>query len=55
MRTTRIAHRAGKLDEVARDLVARRPDALGLDLGAGPAAHSTAWSRRGTTVLHDRC
>src|SRR5919106_2550243 len=30
-----IAHRAKKLDEVARDFIARHPDAVGLDLGAG--------------------
>ena len=30
-----IAHRAKKLDEVARKFVARHPDAVGLDLGAG--------------------
>ncbi len=30
-----IAHRARKLDEVARGFLARHPDAVGLDLGAG--------------------
>lgn len=30
-----IAHRAKKLDEVAQEFVARHPDAVGLDLGAG--------------------
>jgi O-methyltransferase involved in polyketide biosynthesis len=30
-----IAHRAKKLDEVAKGFVARHPDAVGLDLGAG--------------------
>jgi O-methyltransferase involved in polyketide biosynthesis len=30
-----IAHRARKLDEVARSFVTRHPDAVGLDLGAG--------------------
>ena len=53
-----IAHRAKKLDEIARRFLARHPDAVGLDLGAGLdtrlSAHSAAWSRRGTTVLHYR-
>ena len=31
-----IAHRARKLDEVALKFIARHPDAVGLDLGAGP-------------------
>ncbi|GAA3212946.1 hypothetical protein [Nonomuraea helvata] len=31
-----IAHRARKLDEIARRFIARHPDAVGLDLGAGP-------------------
>ena len=30
-----IAHRAKKLDEIARRFIARHPDAVGLDLGAG--------------------
>jgi O-methyltransferase involved in polyketide biosynthesis len=30
-----IAHRAKKLDEVAQQFIARHPDAVGLDLGAG--------------------
>src|SRR4051812_40649480 len=30
-----IAHRAKKLDEVAERFLARHPDAVGLDLGAG--------------------
>jgi O-methyltransferase involved in polyketide biosynthesis len=30
-----IAHRARKLDEVAQQFIARHPDAVGLDLGAG--------------------
>ncbi|MGA8115309.1 MAG: class I SAM-dependent methyltransferase [Actinocatenispora sp.] len=30
-----IAHRAKKLDEVAQNFIARHPDAVGLDLGAG--------------------
>ncbi|MEV5967826.1 class I SAM-dependent methyltransferase [Kribbella sp. NPDC051952] len=30
-----IAHRALKLDQIAGDFIARHPDAIGLDLGAG--------------------
>lgn len=30
-----IAHRAKKLDEIARQFIARHPNAVGLDLGAG--------------------
>jgi O-methyltransferase involved in polyketide biosynthesis len=30
-----IAHRAKKLDQVAQQFIARHPDAVGLDLGAG--------------------
>ncbi|MEU0482400.1 class I SAM-dependent methyltransferase [Streptosporangium sp. NPDC006013] len=30
-----IAHRARKLDEIAQRFLARHPDAVGLDLGAG--------------------
>ncbi|GAA3513387.1 O-methyltransferase involved in polyketide biosynthesis [Streptosporangium album] len=30
-----IAHRAKKLDEIAANFIARHPDAVGLDLGAG--------------------
>ncbi|NJP94772.1 class I SAM-dependent methyltransferase [Nonomuraea sp. FMUSA5-5] len=30
-----VAHRAKKLDEVARRFIARHPDAIGIDLGAG--------------------
>ncbi|WP_405069162.1 class I SAM-dependent methyltransferase [Kribbella sp. NBC_01510] len=36
-----IAHRALKLDEIARDFVTRHPDAIGLDLGAGLDSRAT--------------
>ena len=53
-----VALRAKKLDEVAADFVARHPDAVGLDLGAGLDTRGVRIARRppstGTTSTSPR-
>ncbi|MGW0203410.1 class I SAM-dependent methyltransferase [Nonomuraea sp. NPDC003201] len=48
-----IAHRARKLDEIARRFLARHPDAIGLDLGAGLDSRALRIAPPPTAEWHD--
>ncbi|MEQ4717135.1 class I SAM-dependent methyltransferase [Nonomuraea sp. B19D2] len=48
-----IAHRAKKLDEIAQRFIARHPDAIGLDLGAGLDSRALRITPPPTADWHD--